>query len=144
MCYSQIYSAVRRGEEAEATVGSLLYCSRQLPTSETACGRIRDGPCIKPCVRDTECEFRATPQRTSVAQYITGSLLEATTSLGARSGLLSTFGGSTGRVMLKGNVWNFIFNSSYLPLENLITIQYIVADGKLSPRNRTVKKTKQK
>nr|XP_048294909.1 1-phosphatidylinositol 4,5-bisphosphate phosphodiesterase epsilon-1 isoform X2 [Myodes glareolus] len=96
-----LYSAVRRGEEAEATVGSLLYCSRQLPTSETAWGRIRDGPCIKPCVRDTECEFRATPQRTSVAQYITGSLLEATTSLGARSGLLSTFGGSTGRVMLK-------------------------------------------
>ncbi|XP_075830076.1 1-phosphatidylinositol 4,5-bisphosphate phosphodiesterase epsilon-1 isoform X5 [Microtus pennsylvanicus] len=96
-----IYSAVRRGEEAEATVGSLLHCSRQLPTSETACGRIRDGPRLKRCVRDTECEFRATPQRTSVAQYITGSLLEATTSLGARSGLLSTFGGSTGRVMLK-------------------------------------------
>ncbi|XP_057634033.1 1-phosphatidylinositol 4,5-bisphosphate phosphodiesterase epsilon-1 [Chionomys nivalis] len=96
-----IYSAVRRGGEAEATVGSLLHCSRQLPTSETACGRIRDGPCMKPCVRDTECEFRATPQRTSLAQYITGSLLEATTSLGARSGLLSTFGGSTGRVMLK-------------------------------------------
>ncbi|CAO2585342.1 1-phosphatidylinositol 4,5-bisphosphate phosphodiesterase epsilon-1 [Lemmus lemmus] len=96
-----IYSAVRRGEEAETTVGSLLHCSRQLPASETACGRIRDGPCIKQCVRDTKCEFRATPQRTSVAQYITGSLLEATTSLGARSGLLSTFGGSTGRIMLK-------------------------------------------
>ncbi|XP_038178163.1 1-phosphatidylinositol 4,5-bisphosphate phosphodiesterase epsilon-1 [Arvicola amphibius] len=96
-----LYGAVRRGEEAEATVGSLLRCSRQLPASETACGRIRDGPCIKPCVRDTECEFRATPQRTSLAQYITGSLLEATTSLGARSGLLSTFGGSTGRIMLK-------------------------------------------
>ncbi|PNJ89506.1 PLCE1 isoform 4 [Pongo abelii] len=39
--------------------------------------------------------------RTSISQYITGSLLEATTSLGARSGLLSTFGGSTGRMMLK-------------------------------------------
>ncbi|XP_042119035.2 1-phosphatidylinositol 4,5-bisphosphate phosphodiesterase epsilon-1 [Peromyscus maniculatus bairdii] len=96
-----IYSAVRRGDETEDTVGSLLHCSRQLPTSETACGRIRDAPCLKQCVRDTECEYRATLQRTSIAQYITGSLLEATTSLGARSGLLSTFGGSTGRIMLK-------------------------------------------
>ncbi|KAL6076784.1 hypothetical protein STEG23_002048, partial [Scotinomys teguina] len=96
-----IYSAVRRGDETEDTVGSLLHCSRQLPTSETACKRIRDGPCLKQCVRDTECEYRATLQRTSIAQYITGSLLEATTSLGARSGLLSTFGGSTGRIMLK-------------------------------------------
>ncbi|XP_007639651.1 1-phosphatidylinositol 4,5-bisphosphate phosphodiesterase epsilon-1 isoform X1 [Cricetulus griseus] len=96
-----IYSAVRRGEETEDTVGSLLHCSRQLPTSETACGRIRAGPCLEQCVRDTECEYRATLQRTSIAQYITGSLLEATTSLGARSSLLSTFGGSTGRIMLK-------------------------------------------
>ncbi|MEJ1276418.1 phospholipase C epsilon 1 [Cricetulus griseus] len=97
----EIYSAVRRGEETEDTVGSLLHCSRQLPTSETACGRIRAGPCLEQCVRDTECEYRATLQRTSIAQYITGSLLEATTSLGARSSLLSTFGGSTGRIMLK-------------------------------------------
>lgn len=96
-----IYSAVRRGEEIEDTVGSLLHCSTQLPNSETAHGRIEDGPCLKQCVRDTECEFRATLQRTSIAQYITGSLLEATTSLGARSGLLSSFGGSTGRIMLK-------------------------------------------
>ncbi|XP_052042434.1 1-phosphatidylinositol 4,5-bisphosphate phosphodiesterase epsilon-1 [Apodemus sylvaticus] len=96
-----IYSAVRRGEETEDTVGSLLHFSTQLPNSETAHGRIRDGPCLKQCVRDTECEYRATLQRTSIAQYITGSLLEATTSLGARSGLLSSFGGSTGRIMLK-------------------------------------------
>lgn len=68
-----IYSAVRRGEETEDTIGSLLHCSRQLPTSETACGRIRDGPCLKQCVRDTECEYRATLQRTSIAQYITAS-----------------------------------------------------------------------
>lgn len=96
-----IYSAVRRGEETEDTVGSLLHCSTQLPTPETAHGRIGDGPCLKQCVRDSECEYRATLQRTSIAQYITGSLLEATTSLGARSSLLSSFGGSTGRIMLK-------------------------------------------
>ncbi|XP_036024173.1 1-phosphatidylinositol 4,5-bisphosphate phosphodiesterase epsilon-1 [Onychomys torridus] len=96
-----IYSAVRKGDKTEGTVGSLLHCSRQLPTSEKAYGSIRDGPCLKQCVRDTESEYRATLQRTSIAQYITGSLLEATTSLGARSGLLSTFGGSTGRIMLK-------------------------------------------
>lgn len=96
-----IYSAVRRGEETEDTVGSLLHCSTQLPTPDTAHGRIGDGPCLKQCVRDSECEYRATLQRTSIAQYITGSLLEATTSLGARSSLLSSFGGSTGRIMLK-------------------------------------------
>ncbi|XP_021051991.1 1-phosphatidylinositol 4,5-bisphosphate phosphodiesterase epsilon-1 isoform X1 [Mus pahari] len=96
-----IYSAVRRGEETEETVGSLRHCATQLPNSETAHGSLGDGPCLKQCVRDTECEYRATLQRTSIAQYITGSLLEATTSLGARSGLLSPFGGSTGRIMLK-------------------------------------------
>ncbi|XP_051002378.1 1-phosphatidylinositol 4,5-bisphosphate phosphodiesterase epsilon-1-like [Acomys russatus] len=97
----QIYSAVRRGEETEDTVGFLLHCSTQLPASEAAHGRIRAGPYLKQRVRDTECEYRATLQRTSIAQYVTGSLLEATTSLGARNSLLSTFGGSTGRIMLK-------------------------------------------
>ncbi|XP_025252166.1 1-phosphatidylinositol 4,5-bisphosphate phosphodiesterase epsilon-1 isoform X1 [Theropithecus gelada] len=96
-----IYNAVRRGEETENTVGSLLHFFTKLPASETAHGRISVGPCLKQCVRDTVYEYRATLQRTSISQYITGSLLEATTSLGARSGLLSTFGGSTGRMMLK-------------------------------------------
>ncbi|XP_036192443.1 1-phosphatidylinositol 4,5-bisphosphate phosphodiesterase epsilon-1 isoform X1 [Myotis myotis] len=96
-----IYNAVRRGEETEDTIGSLLHFFTKLPASETAYERINVGPCLKQCVRDTVCEYRATLQRTSISQYITGSLLEATTSLGARSGLLSTFGGSTGRMMLK-------------------------------------------
>uniref|UniRef100_A0A2K6SGP4 Phosphoinositide phospholipase C n=1 Tax=Saimiri boliviensis boliviensis TaxID=39432 RepID=A0A2K6SGP4_SAIBB len=96
-----IYNAVRRGEETENTVRALLHFFTKLPASETAHGRISIGPCLKQCVRDTVCEYRATLQRTSISQYITGSLLEATTSLGARSGLLSTFGGSTGRMMLK-------------------------------------------
>lgn len=93
---------MRRGEETEDTIGSLLHFFTKLPDSETAHERINVGPCLKQCVLNNVCEFRATLQRTSVSQYITGSLLEATTSLGARSGLLNTFGGSTGRMMLKG------------------------------------------
>lgn len=116
LCCSQIYSAVRRGEETEDTLGSFLHCSIQLPTSETVHGRIGAGPCLKQCVQDIECEYRATLQRTSIAQYITGSLLEATTSLGARSGLLSSFGGSTGRIMLKERQpGNSMANSNPVP-----------------------------
>ncbi|XP_036998898.2 1-phosphatidylinositol 4,5-bisphosphate phosphodiesterase epsilon-1 isoform X1 [Artibeus jamaicensis] len=111
-----IYNAVRRGEEAEDTIGSLLHFFTKLPVSETAPERINVGPCLKQCVRDTVCEYRATLQRTSISQYITGSLLEATTSLGARSGLLSTFGGSTGRMMLKERQpGTSMANSSGLP-----------------------------
>ncbi|XP_072827746.1 1-phosphatidylinositol 4,5-bisphosphate phosphodiesterase epsilon-1 [Vicugna pacos] len=97
----QIYNAVRRGEEREDTIGSLLHFFTKLPASETAPERISIGLCLKQCVQGTVCEYRATLQRTSISHYITGSLLEATTSLGARSGLLSSFGGSTGRMMLK-------------------------------------------
>ncbi|XP_017658675.1 1-phosphatidylinositol 4,5-bisphosphate phosphodiesterase epsilon-1 isoform X2 [Nannospalax galili] len=111
-----IYNAVRQGEETEDTVGSLLHCFTKLPASEPALGRIRDGLCLKRCVRDTLCEYRATLQRTSISRYVTGSLLEATTSLGARSGLLSTFGGSTGRMMLKERQpGTSMANSSVLP-----------------------------
>ncbi|XP_045734410.1 1-phosphatidylinositol 4,5-bisphosphate phosphodiesterase epsilon-1 [Mirounga angustirostris] len=112
----RIYNAVRRGEEIENTIGSLLHVFTKLPASETAHERISVSPCLKQCVRDTLCEYRATLQRTSVSQYITGSLLEATTSLGARSGLLSTFGGSTGRTMLKERQpGTSMANSSALP-----------------------------
>ncbi|XP_066094881.1 1-phosphatidylinositol 4,5-bisphosphate phosphodiesterase epsilon-1 isoform X1 [Saccopteryx bilineata] len=111
-----IYNAVRRGEETEDTIGSLLHFFSKLPASETAHERINIGPCLKHCVRDTICDYRATLQRTSISQYITGSLLEATTSLGARSGLLSTFGGSTGRMMLKERQPGpSVANSSALP-----------------------------
>lgn len=111
-----IYSAVRRGEETEETIGSLLHFFTKPSASETAHERISIGPCLKQCVRDTVCEYRATLQRTSISQYITGSLLEATTSLGARSGLLSSFGGSTGRMMLKERQPGIsMANSSALP-----------------------------
>ncbi|XP_040341839.1 1-phosphatidylinositol 4,5-bisphosphate phosphodiesterase epsilon-1 isoform X3 [Herpailurus yagouaroundi] len=111
-----IYNAVRRREEIENTIGSLLHFFTKLPASETAHEKIRVGPCLKQCVRDTICEYRATLQRTSISQYIAGSLLEATTSLGARSGLLSTFGGSAGRMMLKERQpGTSMANSSALP-----------------------------
>ncbi|XP_059982802.1 1-phosphatidylinositol 4,5-bisphosphate phosphodiesterase epsilon-1 [Lagenorhynchus albirostris] len=111
-----IYSAVRRGEETEETIRSLLHFFTKLPASETAHERISIGPCLKQCVQDTVCEYRATLQRTSISQYITGSLLEATTSLGARSSLLSSFGGSTGRMMLKERQpGTSMANSSALP-----------------------------
>lgn len=96
-----IYNAVRRGEETEDITGSLLHFFTKLPVSETACERISVGPYLKRCVRNTVCEYRATLQRTSISQYISGSLLEAITSLGARSGLVSTFGGSSSRKMIK-------------------------------------------
>ncbi|XP_058399551.1 1-phosphatidylinositol 4,5-bisphosphate phosphodiesterase epsilon-1 isoform X2 [Diceros bicornis minor] len=120
-CLSQtqwypIYNAVRRGQETEDTIGSLLHFFTKLPASERADERISIGPCLKQCVQDTVCEYRATLQRTSISQYITGSLLEATTSLGARSGLLNTFGGSTGRMMLKERQpGTSMANSSALP-----------------------------
>nr|XP_030720993.1 1-phosphatidylinositol 4,5-bisphosphate phosphodiesterase epsilon-1 [Globicephala melas]XP_030720994.1 1-phosphatidylinositol 4,5-bisphosphate phosphodiesterase epsilon-1 [Globicephala melas] len=111
-----IYSAVRRGEETAETIRSLLHFFTKLPASETAHERISIGPCLKQCVQDTVCEYRATLQRTSISQYIAGSLLEATTSLGARSSLLSSFGGSTGRMMLKERQpGTSMANSSALP-----------------------------
>ncbi|MXQ92751.1 hypothetical protein E5288_WYG004384 [Bos mutus] len=111
-----IYSAVRRGEATEQTIRSLLHFFAKLPASETAHERISVGPYLKQCVRDTVCEYRATLQRTSISQYITGSLLEATTSLGARSSLLNSFGGSTGRMMLKERQpGTSMANSSALP-----------------------------
>ncbi|XP_019808669.2 1-phosphatidylinositol 4,5-bisphosphate phosphodiesterase epsilon-1 isoform X1 [Bos indicus] len=111
-----IYSAVRRGEATEQTIRSLLHFFAKLPASETAHERISVGPYLKQCVRDTVCEYRATLQRTSISQYITGSLLEATISLGARSSLLNSFGGSTGRMMLKERQpGTSMANSSALP-----------------------------
>ncbi|XP_031761806.1 1-phosphatidylinositol 4,5-bisphosphate phosphodiesterase epsilon-1 isoform X3 [Xenopus tropicalis] len=51
--------------------------------------------------QDVHSAFFATLHRISVSDFITGALLEATTSLGARSGGLNIFLGSTGRTMLK-------------------------------------------
>uniref|UniRef100_A0A8B9TCH9 Phosphoinositide phospholipase C n=1 Tax=Anas platyrhynchos TaxID=8839 RepID=A0A8B9TCH9_ANAPL len=74
---------------------------RKLPALDTDYVCKVDGFCVKPCVAGAYSRYRATLQRTALSNYITGALLEATTSLGARSGLLSIFGGSAGRTMLK-------------------------------------------
>nr|XP_034993797.1 1-phosphatidylinositol 4,5-bisphosphate phosphodiesterase epsilon-1 isoform X2 [Zootoca vivipara] len=59
-----------------------------------------NGPCVTPCFQGAP-EYCATLRRTSLSNFITGALLEATTSLGARSGTLNILGGSTGKTMLK-------------------------------------------
>lgn len=100
----QIFSTVTEEEEgAEDIFEYIPHLWRKLPTSVTDCIYKGDDFCVKPCVTGAYCQYRATLQRTALSNYITGALLEATTSLGARSGLLNIFGGSTGRTMLKGN-----------------------------------------
>uniref|UniRef100_A0A8C8VJT2 Phosphoinositide phospholipase C n=1 Tax=Pelusios castaneus TaxID=367368 RepID=A0A8C8VJT2_9SAUR len=95
--WREIYSAVKEEEGAEDTSEYCLHPVRKLPTLGADC-RCKNVSFVKPCVCS---EYRATLQRTSLSNFITGALLEATTSLGARSGLLNIFGGSTGRTMLK-------------------------------------------
>ncbi|XP_062988959.1 1-phosphatidylinositol 4,5-bisphosphate phosphodiesterase epsilon-1 isoform X2 [Elgaria multicarinata webbii] len=56
--------------------------------------------CMKPSTQRAP-KYRATLRRTSLSNFISGALLEATTSLGARSGTLNILGGSTGKTMLK-------------------------------------------
>uniref|UniRef100_A0A8B9ZHE6 Phosphoinositide phospholipase C n=1 Tax=Anas platyrhynchos TaxID=8839 RepID=A0A8B9ZHE6_ANAPL len=84
-------------------INSFLETSlwHELPALDTDYVCKVDGFCVKPCVAGAYSRYRATLQRTALSNYITGALLEATTSLGARSGLLSIFGGSAGRTMLK-------------------------------------------
>ncbi|KAM4702861.1 1-phosphatidylinositol 4,5-bisphosphate phosphodiesterase epsilon-1 [Rhinophrynus dorsalis] len=57
--------------------------------------------CDRSLKQDAGLTFYATLHRTAVSDFISGALLEAITSLGARSGLLNLFPGSTGRTMLK-------------------------------------------
>uniref|UniRef100_A0A8C3ISJ8 Phosphoinositide phospholipase C n=1 Tax=Chrysemys picta bellii TaxID=8478 RepID=A0A8C3ISJ8_CHRPI len=98
--WCEIYNAVKEEEAAEDTFEYCLHPLRELPTLNTD-RRCKNVSFVKPCVESACSEYRATLQRTSLSNFITGALLEATTSLGARSGLLNIFGGSTGRTMLK-------------------------------------------
>ncbi|NXP12606.1 PLCE1 phosphodiesterase, partial [Thinocorus orbignyianus] len=98
---SQIFSAVREEEGAEDIFDSFPHLVRTLPVFGPGCLCRDGGVCVRPCLAGAGCGYRATAQRTALSSYITGALLEATTSLGARSGLLNIFGGSTGRTMLK-------------------------------------------
>lgn len=99
----QILNTVREEEGAEDSFEYFPQLLRNLPTFDTNCISRGSGLCVIPCVTGAYCQYRATSWRTALSNHITGALLEATTSLGARSGLLNIFGGSTGRTMLKGN-----------------------------------------
>lgn len=99
--FLQIFNTVRE-EGAEDSFEYFPRLLRKLPALDTDYVCKVDGFCVKPCVAGAYSRYRATLQRTALSNYITGALLEATTSLGARSGLLSIFGGSAGRTMLKG------------------------------------------
>ncbi len=64
-----------------------------------------------PPVSPLRIRFRVCPPRTSIAAHLSGALLEATASLGARTSLPGFTFGSIGRAMLKGkkNTTNFRF-----------------------------------
>ncbi|NXJ67513.1 PLCE1 phosphodiesterase, partial [Rostratula benghalensis] len=95
------YKVMREEEGAEDIFASFPHRVRGLPTLDPDCLCRAGGVCVTPCGTAAHCGYRATAQRTALSDHITGALLEATTSLGARSGLLNIFGGSTGRTMLK-------------------------------------------
>ncbi|XP_064572366.1 1-phosphatidylinositol 4,5-bisphosphate phosphodiesterase epsilon-1 isoform X1 [Zonotrichia leucophrys gambelii] len=130
----EIFSTVREEEEgAEDIFEFIPHLLRKLPTSVTDCIYKGDGFCVKPCVTGAYCQYRATSQRTALSNYVTGALLEATTSLGARSGLLNIFGGSTGRTMLKERqACTSMAGSSVLPSSvagisrELIELQHLI------------------
>ncbi|NXW29504.1 PLCE1 phosphodiesterase, partial [Phaetusa simplex] len=129
---SQIFNTVRE-EEAEDAFEYFPYLLRKLPTFATDCTCKDDGFCVEPCGTGAYCQYRATLQRTALSNYITGALLEATTSLGARSGLLNIFGGSTGRTMLKERqACTSMASSSVLPSnvagisKELIELQHLI------------------
>ncbi|NXE52996.1 PLCE1 phosphodiesterase, partial [Casuarius casuarius] len=129
----EIFSTVREEEGAEDIFEYFPHLLRKLPTLDADCICKGVGFCVKPCVTGAYCQYRATVQRTALSNYITGALLEATTSLGARSGLLSIFGGSTGRTMLKERqACTSMAGSSVLPSnvagisKELIELQHLI------------------
>ncbi|NWI19117.1 PLCE1 phosphodiesterase, partial [Crypturellus soui] len=120
-------------EEAEDISEYFPHLLRELPTLDADCICKGVGFCVKHCVTGDYCRYRATFQRTALSNYVTGALLEATTSLGARSGLLSIFGGSTGRTMLKERpACTSMAGSSVLPSnvagisKELIELQHLI------------------
>uniref|UniRef100_A0A8V0ZJA1 Phosphoinositide phospholipase C n=1 Tax=Gallus gallus TaxID=9031 RepID=A0A8V0ZJA1_CHICK len=130
--FSQILNTVRE-EGAEDIFEYFPHLLGKLPSLDTACICKGDGLCVKPCATGAFCQYRATLQRTALSNYITGALLEATTSLGARSGLLNIFGGSAGRTMLKERqACTSMAGSSVLPSnvagisKELIDLQHLI------------------
>ncbi|XP_044276579.1 1-phosphatidylinositol 4,5-bisphosphate phosphodiesterase epsilon-1 isoform X1 [Varanus komodoensis] len=92
-------------KSAQGTEDSLEYFPHPLREPLTSyhhanCWCKENSSCIKPSIQRAP-KYRATLHRTSLSNFISGALLEATTSLGARNGALNIFGGSTGKNMLK-------------------------------------------
>ncbi|KAJ8365681.1 hypothetical protein SKAU_G00145120 [Synaphobranchus kaupii] len=79
----------------------LLHPSRKLLASAASDWRPSCLWAAGPCASDRRTSLRASLQRPAVSALITGALLEATASVGARGGLPSFVAGSTGRAMLK-------------------------------------------
>ncbi|XP_066549709.1 1-phosphatidylinositol 4,5-bisphosphate phosphodiesterase epsilon-1 isoform X3 [Amia ocellicauda] len=95
---AEIHNALRGGEGEEGRE-DLLHPSRKILASAVAV--CRDCCDTKPCALVALSNYRATLQRTALSGDISGALLEAIASIGARSGLPSVIPGSTGRTMLK-------------------------------------------
>ncbi|XP_069467442.1 1-phosphatidylinositol 4,5-bisphosphate phosphodiesterase epsilon-1 isoform X2 [Ambystoma mexicanum] len=98
--WKQIYSRVRDGQ-VETEPGACLLSPAKIIPVTTALYRRNRVLCKIQCVKEVWPGFRATSCTTALSEFITGALLEATASLGARSGFLHISGGSTGRPILK-------------------------------------------
>ncbi|XP_069095949.1 1-phosphatidylinositol 4,5-bisphosphate phosphodiesterase epsilon-1 isoform X2 [Pleurodeles waltl] len=99
--WNQIYSKVRDGEAAAEPSLRLFSPATVIPGTTSFYRRGSGLLCKLGCARGAWAAYRATSHRTTVSDYIAGALLEATTSLGARSVFLNIFGASVGRTMLK-------------------------------------------
>ncbi|XP_064175476.1 1-phosphatidylinositol 4,5-bisphosphate phosphodiesterase epsilon-1 isoform X3 [Anguilla rostrata] len=79
----------------------LLHPSRKLLASAASGWRRTCWWDARSCACERPASLRASLQRTAVSALLAGALLEATASVGARSGLPGVAVGSTGRAMLK-------------------------------------------
>nr|XP_005991625.1 PREDICTED: 1-phosphatidylinositol 4,5-bisphosphate phosphodiesterase epsilon-1 isoform X2 [Latimeria chalumnae] len=102
-------------EEAEKALDYLLHSSRKLLASVVVCRKGDNCSSIKPCAKQALNDYRATLHRTAISDYITGALLEATTSLGARSSIPNPIGGSAGRMLKERQVYTTMAGSNTLP-----------------------------
>ncbi|XP_078499513.1 1-phosphatidylinositol 4,5-bisphosphate phosphodiesterase epsilon-1 isoform X2 [Lissotriton helveticus] len=99
--WNQIYSQVRDGEVAAEPALHSFSPATIIPGTASVCRSSSGLSCRLGCAQGAWAGYRATSHRTTVSDCVTGALLEATTSLGARSVFLNIFGASTGRSMLK-------------------------------------------
>uniref|UniRef100_A0A4W3KER9 Phosphoinositide phospholipase C n=1 Tax=Callorhinchus milii TaxID=7868 RepID=A0A4W3KER9_CALMI len=96
----EAHNVLRRFGSVE-TRDYLLHPSRKILASAVVYRNRRGGTCTRPFLHEATPELRGTLHGTAVSDHVTGALLEAITSIGARSVLLSPLGGTTGRAMLK-------------------------------------------